>query len=496
MEDNEIVNPKLKELREIVLPQYENYLQMVKATASNNLFLFNKYILEAEEGDDKYTKLGSFHKELCNFIQDQFDKKKLVLIPRAHLKTKLVSIGYPTMKIVNNPKVRVLIYSATNQMAVDIHMAIQKTLQSNEMIHEIFGDFSKTATEWSQTRTRLAENTSRDATITAAGIDNNLVGGHYDLIIMDDVVNRDNVGTMDQISKVITRYKDALDLLDTHGELIVIGTRWHDSDLYGWILDPSNNALENYLTMIKRAYEGNIMTGEDFVPLWPGKFDRKALFEKLREEGWAHFSSQYLNDPVPEEDAVFKRSWFQYPDPTEIRGKLLNKFLLIDPAISLNKEADNTAMVVIGVDEYNNIWILDIVRAKLSPNDIINEIFRLRDKWNLVDIGIETMAFQKALAYILRDDIRFKNRPFRITELKPNERSKDVRIKGLQPFYENGKVFHNRTLANNIYLEDELIRFPRSTHDDIIDALAYAPDIIYPAKQKVSTEGKRRYLYR
>lgn len=496
MENDGPTNPLLIKKREELIRQRELAARLMKTETIKSLYATNKFILEAEKGDENFVKLGQFHRELCNFIQDRPDKRKLVLIPRAHLKTKLVSTGYPIQKILQNPKIRILIYSATWQMAVDIHKAIQKGLQG-KWVSAIWGDFEGKAKEWSQDRTRLAENDKREPTITAAGIDNNLVGGHYDLILMDDVVNRDNVATMDQINKVITRYKDSLDLLEPHGELIVIGTRWHDSDLYGWILDKDNQALDNYMVMIRRAYEGNLMTGEDFVPLWPGKFSQKALHDKLKEEGWAHFSAQYLNDPVPEEDAIFKRTWFHYYISDDIRGKLMNKFLLIDPAISLNKAADYTAMIVLGVDEYNNIFILDIVRMRMSPQDIINNIFRLRDIWNLNEVAIEQVAFQKVIGYSLREDDRFKRHPIHITELKPNERSKDQRIKGLQPLYENGKVFHNKTLANNIYLEDELVRFPRSTHDDIIDAFAYCTDIIFPAKQKTSgNKLKYKYLYR
>lgn len=493
----EVVNPELKKIREELILKHQLFMAMLKEKAGKNLYLFNKWVLEAEKGDENFVPLGPFQKQLCNFVQDRGDKKKLILIPRSHLKTKLVSTGYPVFKIVNNPKIRILISSATWQMAVDIHTAVQKTLQNSERLIDIWGDFSKDATIWSQDRTRLAENDKREPTITAAGIDNNLVGGHYDLILMDDVVNRDNVSTMDQIGKVVTRYKDYLDLLEPHGEMIVIGTRWHDADLYGWILDPSNAGRDDFLTLIMRAYEGNIMTGEDFSALWKGKFDREGLLKKLRSEGWAHFSAQYLNDPVPEEDATFKRSWFKYYQADDMRGSLLNKFLLIDPAISLAKDADYTAMVVVGVDEYNNIFILDIVRKRLSPKDIIDQIFRLRELWRLSDVAMEQVAFQKAIGYALRDDIRFKRQPFHITELKPNERSKDSRIKGLQPLYENGKIFHNKQLANNIYLEDELVRFPRTSHDDIIDALAYVPDVIYPAKQpRTRQNSKRKYLYR
>jgi predicted phage terminase large subunit-like protein len=493
----EPVNPELVELRRKIITINESYYVMLREKAGKNLYLFNKYVLEAEKGDDNFVPLGVFHKTLCNFIQDRADKKKLVLIPRSHLKTKLISIGYPTFKIVNNPGIRVLISSATFRMATDIHTSIQKNFQGNERLIDIWGDFYSDAAEWSQAHTRLAANNKREPTITAAGIDNNLVGGHYDLIIMDDPVNRDNVATMDQIGKVIQRYKDYLDLLEPNGELIIIGTRWHDSDLYGWILDPSNNVMSNYLTMVLQAYEGNLMTGEGFVPLWPGKFSRENLMAKLREEGWAHFSAQYMNNPVPEEDATFKRSWFQYYISDDVRGKLFNKFLLIDPAISLAKDADYTAMIVIGVDEWNNVYILDILRARLSPHEIIESIFILRNRWDVSDVAMEQVAFQKVLGYSLREDIRFKKRPFHITELKPNERTKDQRIKGLQPLYENGKIFHNKALANNIYLEDELVRFPRSSHDDIIDGLAYALDIIYPAKQKTIRGNKRtKYLYR
>lgn len=498
-----VVNPTLKKMREQIIEQESLFMAMLKEKATKSLFLFNKYILKAEAGDDKFVKLGEFHKILCNFIQDRPDKRKLVLIPRSHLKTKLISVGYPTFKIANNPKIRVLIYSATWQMAVDIHKNIQKNLQGTERIHQLYGDFFSKAKEWAQDRTRLEQNDKREPTITAAGIDNNLVGGHYDLIIMDDVVNRDNVGTMEQIMKVITRYKDALDLLEPHGELIVIGTRWHDSDLYGWIMDPSNQAMDNYVTLesighpeIMRAFEGSLLTDDGFKPLWEGKFTRLDFLSKLKEEGWAHFSAQYLNDPVPEEDAIFKRHWFQYYTSDDIRGKVLNRFLLIDPALSLAKDADYTAMVVVGVDEYNNVFVLDIVRQRLSPKDLIEEIFRLHVKWDLIDTGLEQVAFSKVIGYSLRDDDRFKHRPFHVTELKPNDRTKDQRIKGLQPLYENGKIFHDKSHPGTAFLEDELVRFPRSKNDDIIDALAYGPDIMFPSKQHASARRKgHRYLY-
>lgn len=489
------LNIHLRKMKAELLKKQELYYAMVKDRASKSLYHFNKFVLQAEKGDDAFVPLGKFHKELCNFVTDRHDRKKLILIPRSHLKSKLITIGYSTFKIIQNPKIRILIYSATWQMAVDLHMSIQKNLQANETVHLLWGNYSQNAREWSQDKTRLETNDKREATITAAGVDNNLVGGHYDLIIMDDVVNRDNIGTADQIEKVLKKFRDSLDLLEPHGQLIVIGTRWHDADLYGWIQEKENNIYQDFDVLIKRAYEGDLMTGDGFEPLWPGKFGLEGFKKLLRAEGWGHFSAQYLNDPVPEDDATFKRSWFRYYDSSDMRGRLMNKFLLIDPAISLKKDADYSAFVVLGHDDHDLLFVLDIVRARLSPNGIIDTIFNLRERWQLSDVGIEDIAFQKALAYSLREDKRFKARPFHITELKPNERSKDMRIKGLQPLYENSKIYHNKLLPANIYLEDELVRFPNGRHDDIIDALAYAQDVIYPARQKVSKKSNARWLY-
>ena len=171
--------------------------------------------------------------------------------------------------------------------------------------------------------------------------------------------------------------------------------------------------------------------------------------------------------------------------------------MAVDPAISQEKYADYTAMVVVGVDQWGFIHILDITRARLNPNAIIEEIFRLVNRWHLNNVAIETVAYQKTLAYTLREQMRGKNNFFHVTELNPQNRSKDERIKGLQPLYENGKIIHNNHLPNNYFLEDELTRYPRGKHDDVIDALSYLLDIIYPARQKVNKAlpKGRRWLY-
>ena len=53
-----------------------------------------------------------------------------------------------------------------------------------------------------------------------------------------------------------------------------------------------------------------------------------------------------------------------------------------------------------------------------------------------------------------------------------HSRGKEDRIRGLEPFYRNGLIFHPPGGADA--LEDQLKRFPSGKHDDMIDALATA----------------------
>lgn len=496
----ETTNPNKKLLEEQLIKQMEMFDNLLRVKAKEDLFIFNRYVLEIEKNKED---LAPFHKELCHFVTDDMKKKKLLLLPRGHLKSTLITVGYSLFRIINNPNIKILILNATWQMAVDFLTEIKNNLTANERIAELFPQAWEAAQEgnrgeWSQDRILLkrTDQNIKGPTVWATGVDSNLVGSHPDLIIMDDVVNRDNTTTREQIEKVILRYKDALDLLEPGGQLIVIGTRWAQGELYSWLMDKDNGVEKSYDIMVKRAYEGNITTGEGFKALWPQKFNRNELQARLREKGWYEFSSQYLNDPVPIEDALFRKEHFQNFDYEDIRGKEMTKTLTIDPAISLSKEADFTAMVGTGFDQFSNLFILDVIREKLNPQQIIDKIFKLQEIWHFNQIGIETIAYQKALAFAIREEMQKRRRYLPLIEIVSHDKTKDQRIKGLQPLYESRKVFHRskKELPNIVYLEDELLSFPRSLHDDVSDALSMQADLLFAPKRK-QTRYQHSYLY-
>lgn len=84
---------------------------------------------------------------------------------------------------------------------------------------------------------------------------------------------------------------------------------------------------------------------------------------------------------------------------------------------------------------------------------------------------------------MLNEEMRKRQKPIPVTEIKhKTKESKEMRIRALVPRYEWGLIYHKQGLYD---LELELLQFPRSSHDDIVDSLAMIEEIvIYPEKKR------------
>ena len=437
------------------------------------------------------------HRKLCDFVQHNVRKKKLlILMPRSSFKSSIVTIGYTLWRIAQNPNERILIANATYPMAVQFLSQIKDHLIKNEKFVELFGNLATDADSWRENMFSVSREKSyekKEPTAVAFGMGSNLVGSHYSLAILDDMVNDQNIGTRDQIDKVIDFYKNTLDLVDPHPdthnkEIIVIGTTWDFSDLYSWIQDPDTGILQDFEMMKLPAYKGKWGNGE---LLFPTRLTWEVLAELKRQQGTSHFASQYLLDPVPLEDATFKFK-FKYYEETDVRGLTLNNFITIDPAISESMGADFSAMICVGVDKENTWYIRDIWRDRVQPKRLLDQMFYWDDKWKPITIGIETTAFQKVLQYFAYEEMKKRNHTLRLTELKHTRQTKEQRIMGLEPRYETGSVLHCKAVPHTDDLEDELRRFPKSKNDDLIDALASQLELAYPTKKQERREKKYR----
>jgi len=488
LEKKRLVNAILRKKKEIADKKRE--------ICNNSFFLFNKHVMG---WPDLSVPL---HKEMCSFVQYTKKKKKLMLVARGHLKSSVITVAYTCWRIAKDPTVRIFIGNATYNMAIAFLSQVKAVMQKNEVFRELYGDMGQGAEKWSNDMNKIGTSSykAKEATVTAYGMGGSLVSQHYDIIIMDDIVARENIGTKDQREKTLMFYKDALDLLEPGGEVIIIGTTWHEDDLYAHIMDGKNHLIEDFDIFVRPAYQGSWKEGEI---AFPEKFSWKVLDELKRQKGPSEFSAQYLLNPIPEESATFKSDYFHSFEEWEIRGKHLNRFMAVDPAISEAAGSDYSAIVVIGVDQYNNWYILDLFMERCGVERLVGEIFHYAAKHKPVETAIEMEAYAKSLRYFMNEEMKRRGHFFNITEVKSSRmgNEKEFRIKALEPRYFNGMIFHNKYLSLTTDLEDQLRSFPKQRHDDLIDALSFMNQIAFQPRrnaQEDNSDGhghRSRYLY-
>jgi hypothetical protein len=188
---------------------------------------------------------SGLHDELAKFLLIPTEKK-LILVPRGHLKSSLVTVVWSIQQILKNPNIRILITNAVWDLARKFLREIGGLLTDKTLLREIYGPFDGPGSKFTQDELTVSQRTIgtiKEATVTTAGVETALTGGHYDIIIHDDLVEENNINTKEQIQKIIRFYQNSLDLLDPGGQILVVGTRWAMGDLYGHLIETEMDSL-------------------------------------------------------------------------------------------------------------------------------------------------------------------------------------------------------------------------------------------------------------
>lgn len=427
-----------------------------------------------------YSDWDTVHDDTEAFIRKK-SIRKLLLIPRGHLKTAIVTKGFAIQSILRNPDIRILIANQVWDKSREMLYEIKQLLTEKTDLPKLFGDFISERWREDDIVIRQRKKALAAPTIGTSGVEAELTSSHYDMIILDDLQGEKNFQTPEQREKVKRYYRSMMDLIEPGGVIIVIGTRWHLDDVYQYIID---NEKEYYDIEVRQVIEdGKIIFPKKFQK----KFDPKTksweavpyhctdYIEYLKKRPSEEFASQYMNNPIDSENAIFKKEYFKTYDK---RPERLYVSMTIDPAISEKQSADYFSINVSGMDENYHIYVLDTLKGHWKVAESIDNIFTTYQKWHPSVVGLETVAYQKALKSWLEEKMREREVYFPITELKRNtNESKEFRIKALEPFYRDGLVHHAPWMKS---LELELLQFPRGKHDDEIDALASQLDLLVP----------------
>jgi len=448
--------------------------------------------------------------------------------PRESAKSTLTVTGQTLWRICNNYGNYIQIIKDTGPQAELDLMGIREELEDNELIHRDYGNLVGKE-KWGNTEVL----TSNGILIQALGAGMKIRGRKYrqhrpDLIILDDIENEENTNTPEQRKKLYDWLSKAvLKAGSTKTVYFFIGTILHYDSLLsnilenpGWkskkyqaVLSWAENQIlwdewkniyiniddEDHKDNARKFYlENQAAMLEGVKVLWGEMHDYYFYQTKIIDEGRESFDSEYQNDPISLEDALFKifhfygveerptgeadayEYWLVPRDLGEpVRLLDCTLYGACDPSLGKNRKSDYSAILIGALTPTNRLFTLEADIKRRHPNIIMEDIFKLVLKYrnlgmNFEKFVVESIAFQE----FFKDQVAEKSMerglflPLEGTKLAT--RNKEARIQSLQPDINNGYILFN---PNQQLLCDQLRYFPKADHDDGPDALEMLRDI-------------------
>ena len=496
--------------------------EFLRWRALNDLYWFGAELLglgeggAAEEGGPpRFDPV--FHRWLCDELTAP--GSCLILVPRDHLKSTWVTI-YLTQQVLRDPEtVRAVVISSARDVAQrSISMIIDHL--TRPAIMELFGDViphpgdPMTFKSWEQksqhrfTTNRFPhgrgeeEYKAGEAQVQGHGMGTRLTGTHYQLMVLDDIVDPDNVNTPELIQKVKDWLAYALSIMDPHGKLIVIGTRYHFNDAYQTILDSMHETGEDP-PMVKRVamrscvelpgkhapVEPDLLDSDSTKPIYA--FYTKPMLRKIRADKHRLtrsnyiFNSQYFLTPAAASEKIFPQPWPLFEDlPDDPSFKL---YLAVDQAMKSRSTSDPTAIVGAAVNKLGNIYYFHAATMRERPEVVCRAIIELCTRHEFAAIGFEDVAWEAYRYIIFSEWAKWEHRQGQMLRRPPvlqvdvdRGRSKTQRINTrLGAQYRSTKVAIHEELYE---LRDQMDVFPHGGYDDLVDAA----DMIIPLAPELS----------
>lgn len=452
-----------------------------------------------------YSRLSpGLHGNICSWLQRTASEQyRMVLMPRAHFKTSLVTISDSIQCVLPNssapwprnlgPNCRILFGHESHEGATRFLYETTRHFCNNPRLMGLFPELVPNSRIQRINKQELElprEEHWAEPTFDTIGVGGHNQGKHWNLLKLDDIFGdkaRDSnaeratlIQWFDNVQSFLVRLK--LDHMD------LIGTRYSLDDVYAHAIKVYGKRIIKY---VRRIQETDEQGNKHYI--FPEEFDDDAVFAlKQNLKVW---SAQYVNDPI-EGLSEFKPDWLQryywlnrdrisaftgttVAAPTTINIRDLDIIIIVDPAVT-----GKTGIVVPGVDARGRIFMLDAIKGRFQPAQLVQELFRLVTKWQPRCTYIEEVVFSAVYRPWIEREQQIRNFRFPIIGVKPervaNKNSRSVpeskldRVRGLEPFASAKQIYCNEGQAEFI---EEWTNFGATSDYHMLDALAYGPKL-------------------
>lgn len=452
-------------------------LQDLATQCSNDLYLFARYVMRYKD------MTPSCHGLVSNWYDTCPKQFKLILMPRDHFKTTLLTISNTLRRVTRFPNQAQLIVNETGLNASRFLRTIKDHAERNPIFRTLYStliprDMKKV--RWNYEELEFVRDIHRpEPTITALGMTGTAVSQHYNHITYDDPISEEAVKSELVMKDAIERTKGATALLTKPSTDTIdwIGTRWALHDIYSWLIATYGDALG----MLQLP-----VVDEDGKMLFPELITPETLALKRKVMGAYKFSCLMLNNPrnadVQDLNIHDLRYWEWAQGSSDTvclynsEGKEIDRWHLdqlditttVDLAPSESLNSDRNAVVTVGASPRGQAIVLEAWGARCKAYEVVQKLFDTQERFHPRLFGIENVAYQAAFKHFVEQKMLDEGRYLRVVPVKPPG-GKKSHVRGIQPLMAVGRLYVN---AQQHILINEMSEYPLGEHDDVVDALA------------------------
>lgn len=451
------------------------------AKGKSDLYFFAKGVLGFKDMTERC------HGQLCAFADEHPAQYKMMLMPRDHFKSSVITIAGSLQRVVKNRELTQLIANESATNAERFLRAIRQHAEGNKIFRALYSDVIPKDTRkvrWNDSELDFVrEGHYPEPTIDTIGMTGAATSRHYRHITIDDPISEEAVKSEKVMNDTITRLSGFTALLTKpdYDPIWIVGTRWAFWDCYQWYIDNFGDKLGKFFRSVIDPFTGEL--------IFPELISQDTLALKRQILGEYRFSCLYMNNPrnMDIQDLnVSDLRWYGWSSDErslnlyqtgnngevsnirQVKLSDLQIFVTVDLAPAETATSDRNAIVTCGITPWNEVVVLDVFAKRCTPLDVMEYLFTLQKRYGYFKLGIEDVAYQKAFKYFLKNEANNREVYFQVVPLK-NTGNKVVRIRGLQPVLATGHVYVDPKMH---LLRSEMADFPLGKHDDVIDALS------------------------
>lgn len=520
---------KLDGLKERQLKQLLDYMDELKALhvvdrAERDVLYFTYSFFSENENPENQGNLipegvtindaPNFHIELTDILNvvsnEHINKKIAYSAPRGHAKSAYLSNAFPLHQVVYGKRHYILIISETDSAAKKFVEWISGELKFNSKLRYYYGELLSPNKGSNDKDNQEAFLTGTGTLVEAASIGKQLRGKRNgahrpDLVICDDLESSKNTNTGELIQKNIDWFDKVVEPIGNPKKtaFVYMGTTVVAEGLLQYVMSKADFQSKKFAAIVsdpvradlweelentlrdqenphrmedaEAMYRDNLeVMNEGIEVLWSDRWSYFDLIVQKSKMTTRAFNSEFMNNPIDTENAIFRLDTLTYFDYPELHDRKphLEYFSAWDIAMGKNDRSDYNAIVTVGRDRRTGVfYVVDVWAKKVPAHQALTQALEVMKKYKPKVFTVETVAAQHDFYRQLRHAMPKEG--IYGTKLLPliSRTKKEERIEMLEPLVENGAL---RFMRHQRLLLEQMEQFPFGKHDDTIDAVQMA----------------------